>query len=1178
MTSSSTYAAELRELRAGLRSDPDALVWHMTSGNSHCLEIPDFHDPSIKAPLSGPFRNIQNLTGYQLARLLARAPLFNTHELQAFAIVDLETPPVPLRVQQDRESSDVYTDPSTGKRMVVQSFTLDMRYPVPIRVVVDCDCRGRTFGELGFDRERHAIQLFSEKILPMNIRTGTPFPSALWGENPDSEVDEKSSSGGMNSSSEEDSAGRTALLRKKFPGGHTNLLQLALSELAEVGASGKVLSVRNVTDGASSGTGGIEKGLLAIGSSSGDGGGDRAVEVVSDEDEIGSVSTALVVKTGTTGADNSRNSAAQENDGTSDAEIPPEDYDNLREAYKQEAADLVRILAALRDDEDWLTLRNSTLPRAKKLLTNTFPDGSNFVRGDARKKLDQAIARAEEAVACFESASSKDHGEGVYRTWVATQAEKLVRNAILNFAERDEEAIRKVLRAHDEEFYERQYGPAFLVDEIMESVTAVRLQKPEITSVADLDRRYGAVVDEYYTLLSSRPDAPVWPTPFALLPPPQQLSDPKKNKAFYRDASEWVRTLTRRDLLRLAFSRDHQTMAFAHLAVLLFVHQDGRFGGEKDSRCKKLPSYWRESIQRLGVALFATVFPSEFKKKEPVTILSGLPIDLRRDDEQYVVHLFFDGWYWGGKKEAAARVVLLADGYSGGQMQPVHPALGSEKAFAERNEARTPPPTSPNPAGSGGGAVSQQGLSKNQRKRQKKKCPEKSSQVAPAPSSSTLAPPPPPPPMLYFQGLARERVFFVQRLDAYRPWMLAVEQGAFFSYKIESPHSMLEWRRQAQATENFRNRILTKSDEVLARELCDEIFGSGPSGGRKHTVVEGGSFGPAVACSPAVAATTADKSSKKAEVDWFLGLARAKKSVLFGGLHFGARHPHFAHCSSFSTFAIENPAVLAHIKSSLKNDGRLSLGPQKSTNSTAGIVPFLLPPALSEQDFALEGFYWDSLSGSLCDLTPEQLLQVGLLAVEDDDTGLLIEEFATASGDDLFVDDERDKVLAFLRDPKILAEQKRRARQIREEWEAMGNRKPTRKLFPKPGPGEEEDGASGVVQHVQGSDDDRRNRVRESLGKLATQRVKFRRAMQGLNLLRRIGLLQLEGADGGEKNSEKTVPNAGLQLRMQQHGSHLVFHRKGHASVTLVREHGRGRARKELRGGDFVKKMEMLAV
>lgn len=889
-----------------------------------------------------------------------------------------------------------------------------------------------------------------------------------------------------------------------------------------------------------------------------------------------------------------------------DAEGGPQEEAVAR--FKSEALDLVRVLAALRDDEDYVLLRQK-LSRARDLLGARFADGTNHVRGDARKRLDQGIAKAAPALSAFaercqiaggptdnKSNGSPDSDEvtrrsSVYLAWLRTQGDKLVRNTVVSFTELDEDAIRKVFRGHDGEFYARQYGDGFLSDKIMDSVHRVRLQKRSIRALADLEATYGGVVDEYFSLLAAENNGTsspttAWPA-FALLPAPKQMMDPVKNKAHHPHASDWVRTLSRRDLLRLAFSRDHRNMLFAHLAVLLFIHQDASFTGAREP---KPPPYWRESIQRFAVALFATVFPEELGARKPVTILSGLPIDFRRDDEQYVLHLFFDGWYFASaRKDAAARVVLLADGYAGGQMQHVFPGLGDGRGFLARAERRVAAPaandadaTTPAPtknqkknAKKGGGVASGSGSG-----------PASSSASSTADPSSLV-----PSSDLYFRGLAQERVFFVQQLDSYRPWMLDVEQGAFFSYKVVKPHEQLQFRRQEQATTNYAQSVMSKSDEVLARELCDEIFHNGgdETGGR--SVAEGGAFGPAVGCSGAVASDSGSKPVRgrkgctQVEIDWFLGLARQKRRILFGGMHFGARHPYFAHCSNFSTLALEDPelidAVLDRVSGSAGGDRLVA----KSNNPDEGIVPFLLPPALEEQDFALEGFYWDGLGRSLCDLTPEQIVQVGLLAVDDEgdaagaadtdgeDAKLLEEGLA---GSDLFSsDDERDKVLAFLRDPKILAEQRRRARQIRREWEAMGNL-PRRSRSQSHGKRVQNDADAGGDATAVAADDpteDRRARLRASLGKLVSQRVKFRRAMQGLNLLRRVGLLQLEASSSSDSEAQPVAA-----LRLQQHGSHLVFHRKGHASVTLVREHGPRKARKELRGDEYLRKMEQLTL
>lgn len=734
MTAAAYRREELPKLRAKLAADPDAVVWHTPSGNSHCLPVVDFHNPSLKNPLREGFRDLRDLTGYQLARLLARTPLFNTYEWQAFAIVPLESPPIRMRVQKERQATDYYRDPGTGETMAVNPFTLDVRAPVGVRVVLDCDDRGATFGELGFDRNKHAIQLYLEKVLPRNSVTGASFRGSLWEEHPDAAAEDTSAE-----SSEE---------MKKFPGGHTNTEEVARSGVfgpvwQERGGSGKILCVTDKGRGDTTSAGQQQgRELLALSD-----GAELTLEDVSDTE--GCIPGALVP----TGKKVSRGDINQDPGGQQGAaeDAQQRGFEEDAAVYKTEAAELVRVLAQLRDDEDWLNLR-TILPRGEELLSSVFPDGSNWVRGDARKKLDQAVSRTRDALdlfrqRCLQSEAQASPPQGndgpppppgnkaeqldetktsFYRAWLQSQGEKLVRNAIANFSEQDEEAIRRVLRAHDDEYYAKQYGEAFLVDEIMESVRAVRLQSKAVTSLASLEQRYGAVVDEY--LAKSGPG--LVSSPFSLLPTPAQLlgaggkssSGGKTSGRASNAAEEWVRGLlssnNRRELLRLALSRDHGSLVFAHLGVLLFIHQDGLF--ELEGRGARIPSHWRESIQRYGAALFASVFPEEFAHREPVTILSGLPIDLRRDDEQYVLHLFFDGFYFlSSRKEAAARVVLLADGFSGGQLQPVYPGLGSEKGFRERAEPRAAAPVvgGGEKDGDGGGGPA---LTKNQRKKKKK--------------------------------------------------------------------------------------------------------------------------------------------------------------------------------------------------------------------------------------------------------------------------------------------------------------------------------------------------------------------------------------------------------------------------------------------------------------------------
>ena len=92
--------------------------------------------------------------------------------------------------------------------------------------------------------------------------------------------------------------------------------------------------------------------------------------------------------------------------------------------------------------------------------------------------------------------------------------------------------------------------------------------------------------------------------PSALLPSPSELT----KKRIGVQIRGWINSLSVRDLLILAFSRDHKTLLFAHVAILLFVYQDRSFKGHR-IRDKALSAKWKEAIQRFAVAAFATVFP-----------------------------------------------------------------------------------------------------------------------------------------------------------------------------------------------------------------------------------------------------------------------------------------------------------------------------------------------------------------------------------------------------------------------------------------------------------------------------------------------------------------------------------------------------------------------------------------
>ena len=83
-------------------------------------------------------------------------------------------------------------------------------------------------------------------------------------------------------------------------------------------------------------------------------------------------------------------------------------------------------------------------------------------------------------------------------------------------------------------------------------------------------------------------------------------------------------------------SKEELTLeAFAHLALLLFIAQDGNFEGKEAKG-------WQEAVGIFGVSLFAQAFPELAGAGRSITMTSGLNVDNRRCDEQFYLHFFFE--------------------------------------------------------------------------------------------------------------------------------------------------------------------------------------------------------------------------------------------------------------------------------------------------------------------------------------------------------------------------------------------------------------------------------------------------------------------------------------------------------------------------------------------------------
>eukprot|EP00439_Symbiodinium_sp_Y106_P032771 s1257_g3.t3 len=90
---------------------------------------------------------------------------------------------------------------------------------------------------------------------------------------------------------------------------------------------------------------------------------------------------------------------------------------------------------------------------------------------------------------------------------------------------------------------------------------------------------------------------------------------------------------------------------FFHLALVMLIHDQQHERHEKS--CAGSIS-WGLACQAMAAVVFAACYDAEVSAGQEVTIESGLPVDVRRDDELFLLHFFFE-------PSGPARVRLLTD-------------------------------------------------------------------------------------------------------------------------------------------------------------------------------------------------------------------------------------------------------------------------------------------------------------------------------------------------------------------------------------------------------------------------------------------------------------------------------------------------------------------------------------
>ncbi|CAK9071814.1 unnamed protein product [Durusdinium trenchii] len=112
-------------------------------------------------------------------------------------------------------------------------------------------------------------------------------------------------------------------------------------------------------------------------------------------------------------------------------------------------------------------------------------------------------------------------------------------------------------------------------------------------------------------------------------------------------AWESVDRILRNDAL--AVKRDR--VAFLHLAMFFLLHQNQE---AELSPLYRFAADWVFALQAMGAFLFSIYFEEDVAAGRAICIESGLPVDLRRDDEQFLLYFYFE-------PSGQARVTLLND-------------------------------------------------------------------------------------------------------------------------------------------------------------------------------------------------------------------------------------------------------------------------------------------------------------------------------------------------------------------------------------------------------------------------------------------------------------------------------------------------------------------------------------
>ena len=151
------------------------------------INLPDQH--SFEVPLPQPHANltgqailewIDNIRSEETAEARGWpvgpgiASMF--HLCDALAIVSLDDEPVKFVTNKDMVGDTIESD-TPGMLMEIKTMKVEMSRPVRSRITLEHGVDGatRTLGSFGFDRSKHALQLYSTKVLHPSLVKSGPF-------------------------------------------------------------------------------------------------------------------------------------------------------------------------------------------------------------------------------------------------------------------------------------------------------------------------------------------------------------------------------------------------------------------------------------------------------------------------------------------------------------------------------------------------------------------------------------------------------------------------------------------------------------------------------------------------------------------------------------------------------------------------------------------------------------------------------------------------------------------------------------------------------------------------------------------------------------------------------------------------------------------------------------------